>query len=63
MKQELMQEIMSQLSALGLPVEQSDKTDLMIDAELLDATLVSEKKLKYEAMILLDEGDADRQDV
>ncbi len=58
MKQELMQEIMSQLSALGLPVEQSDKTDLMIDAELLDATLVSgKKKLKYEAMILLDEGD------
>lgn len=58
MKQELMQDIMSQLSALGLPVEQSDKTDLMIDAELLDATLVSgKKKLKYEAMILLDEGD------
>lgn len=58
MKQELMQEIMSQLSALGLPVEQSDKTDLIIDAELLDATLVSgKKKLKYEAMILLDEGD------
>lgn len=58
MKQDVMQEISVQLSALGLPVLASDKTDLAIDAELLDAAVLGgKKKLKYEAMILLDEGD------
>lgn len=58
MKQELMQEITSQLSALGLPVSRSDKTDLAIDAELLDAAILGgKKKLRYEAMLLLDETD------
>ena len=56
MKQELMQEIKSQLSTLGLPAAPSDKTDLMIDAELMDASFIGgKKKLRYEAMILLDE--------
>lgn len=58
MKQDVMQEISVQLSALGLPVLPSDKTDLAIDAELLDAAVLGgKKKLRYEAMILLDEGD------
>ena len=57
MKQELMQEIKSQLSNLGLPAAPSDKTDLMIDAELMDASFIGgKKKLRYETMILLDEG-------
>lgn len=56
MKQELMQEIKSQLSNLGLPATPSDKTDLMIDAELMDASFIGgKKKLRYESMILLDE--------
>ena len=56
MKQELMQEIKSQLSKLGLPAALSDKTDLMIDAELMDASFIGgKKKLRYESMILLDE--------
>ena len=56
MKQDLMQEIVSQLSALGLSAAASDKTDLVIDAELVDAAFSMGKvKLKYEAMILLDE--------
>jgi len=58
MKQELMQEITSQLAVLGLPAVRSDKTDLVIDEELLDAVVLGgKKKLRYEAMILLDEGD------
>ena len=58
MKQELLQEITSQLASLGLPAMESDKTDLAIDAELLDAAFSNgKKKLKYEAMILLDEAD------
>ena len=56
MKQDVMQEISVQLSALGLPVLPSDKTDLAIDAELLDASFsLGKKKLKYESLILLDE--------
>ena len=56
MKQALMQEIVSQLSALGLVAAASDKTDIAIDAELVDAAFSTGKvKLKYEAMILLDE--------
>ncbi len=58
MKQELMNEIVSQLSELGLSAVASDKTDLSIDVELLDAGFsTGKKKLKYEAMILLDEKD------
>ena len=58
MKQELLQEIETQLSATGIKAERSDKTDLSVDAELLDASFsTGKKKLRYEAMILLDEAD------
>lgn len=58
MKQDLLLEIESQLSAIGIRAERSDKTDLSVDAELLDASFsTGKKKLRYEAMILLDEGE------
>ena len=58
MKKDLLLEIQSQLSALGMSAATGDKTDLTIDAELIDAVfLTGKKKLRYEAMILLDEGD------
>ncbi len=56
MKQELMQQIALQLSALGIRAVASDKTDLAIDEELLDAAVLGgKKKLRYEALMLLDE--------
>ena len=58
MKKDLLLEIQTQLSALGLAVKASDKTDLILDTELLDASFsTGKRKLQYEAMILLDEGD------
>lgn len=58
MKQDLLQEMETQLSAIGIKAERSDKTDLSVDAELLDASFsTGKKKLRYEAMILLDEAD------
>ncbi len=58
MKHDLMQEIENQLSAMGIAAAKSDKTDLSIDAELLDASFsTGKKKLRYEASILLDEHD------
>lgn len=58
MKQDLLQEIETQLTAIGLKAERNDKTDLSVDAELLDASFsTGKKKLRYEAMILLDEGE------
>ena len=58
MKQELLQEIETQLSATGIKAERSDKTDLSVDAELLDASFsTGKKKLRYEAMFLLEEAD------
>ena len=58
MKQDLLHEIESQLSANGLKAERSDKTDLSVETELLDASFsTGKKKLHYEAMILLDESD------
>jgi len=43
---------------MGIAVTKGDKTDLSIDVELLDASFsTGKKKLKYEAMILLDEAD------
>ena len=56
MKQDLLQEIETQLSSLGIHAEKGGKTDLSIDVELLDASFsTGKKKLKYESMILLDE--------
>lgn len=58
MKKDLLLEIQSQLGTLGMSAATGDKTDLMIDAELVDAAFsTGKKKLRYEAMILLDEGD------
>ena len=58
MKKELLLEIENQISALGISVTTGEKTDLTIDAELLDASFsTGKKKLHYEAMILLDEAD------
>ena len=58
MKKELLLEIENQISALGISVATGEKTDLTIDAELLDASFsTGKKKIKYEAMILLDEAE------
>ena len=58
MKKELLLEIENQISALGISVATGEKTDLSIDAELLDASFsTGKKKIKYEAMILLDEAE------
>lgn len=58
MKKELLLEIENQISALGISVTTGEKTDLTIDAELLDASFsTGKKKIKYEAMILLDEAE------
>lgn len=58
MKKDLLLEIQTQLGALGMSAAAGDKTDLVIDAELVDAAFsTGKKKLRYEAMILLDEGD------
>lgn len=58
MKKDLLLEIQTQLGTLGMSAATGDKTDLMIDAELVDASFsTGKKKLTYEAMILLDEGD------
>jgi hypothetical protein len=43
---------------MGISVTRGDKTDLSIDAELLDASFShGKKKLRYEASILLEEHD------
>lgn len=58
MKKELLLEIENQISALGISVTTGEKTDLTIDAELLDASFsTGKKRIKYEAMILLDEAE------
>ena len=58
MKQDLLHEIETQLSALGINTTKDGNTDLSIDVELLDASFsIGKKKIKYEAMILLDEPD------
>ena len=58
MKQDLLHEIETQISALGINTTKGGNTDLSIDVELLDASFsIGKKKIKYEAMILLDEPD------
>ena len=58
MKKDLLLEIETLLSNMGIAVTKGDKTDLSIDVELLDASFsTGKKKLKYEAMILLDDAD------
>jgi hypothetical protein len=58
MKKDLLLEIETLLSNMGITVTKGDKTDLSIDVELLDASFsTGKKKLNYEAMILLDDAD------
>jgi hypothetical protein len=58
MKQDLIQEIVTKLSSIGVRAEAGDKTDLTINEELLDASFsTGKKKVRYESMILLDEAD------
>lgn len=58
MKQELIQEIVNNLSSIGVRTEAGGKTDLSINEELLDAGFsTGKKKIRYEAMILFDEAD------
>ena len=58
MKQDLLHEIETQISALGINTTKGGNTDLSIDVELLDASFsTGKKKIEYEAMILLDEPD------
>ncbi|MEA4870919.1 MAG: hypothetical protein VB062_09875 [Christensenella sp.] len=58
MKQDLLQEIESQLTTLGIRPTRGKEADLAIDTELVDAGFsTGKKKLRYEALILLDESD------
>jgi hypothetical protein len=58
MKQDLLTEIENQLTTMGIAVVKGGKTDLAVDAELLDAGFsTGKKKIRYEAMILADEAD------
>ncbi len=58
MKRDLLMEIENQLSAMGIVAAKGDKTDLSVDAELLDASFsTGKKKIRYEASILLDEAE------
>lgn len=58
MKKELLQEIETGLSSIGVKATPDEKTDLAIDTELLDASFsTGKKKIHYESMILLDESD------
>ena len=58
MKQDLLQEIGTQLASMGVAAAKADNTDLSIDAELLDAGFsTGKKKIRYEAQILADEAD------
>lgn len=58
MKQDLLQEIETQLGTMGIAVVKGDKTDIAVDAELLDASFsTGKKKIRYEALIYADESD------
>jgi hypothetical protein len=58
MKNEMMQEIENQLSAMGVSVVKGGQTDLSVDVELLDAGFsTGKKKIRYETSILLDESE------
>ena len=58
MKHDLLQEIENQLALMGIQTAKGEKTDLSIDAELLDASFsTGKKKIRYESMILADEAE------
>ncbi|HRX58079.1 MAG TPA: hypothetical protein P5075_04835 [Eubacteriales bacterium] len=58
MKQQILAQIETRLAQIGVSAKPDEKTDLAIDAELLDAKFsTGKKKIRYEAMILADEAD------
>ena len=58
MKEQIVSQIESKLSELGIDAQKGPKTDLAIDIELLDAAFsTGKRKINYESMILVDESD------
>ena len=58
MKQQILSQIESKLGAIGVIAKPDVKTDLFVEAELLDASFsTGKKKIRYEAAILADEAD------
>jgi hypothetical protein len=57
MKQQILTQIETRLAQIGVSAKPDEKTDLAIDAELLDAKFsTGKKKIRYESMILADEA-------
>ncbi len=58
MKQQILSQIEAKLSAIGVAAKTDAKTDLLVEAELLDISFGSgKKKIRYEAAILADENE------
>ena len=58
MKQDVLQEIESQLTTMGIRPVRGGQTDLSVDTELIDAGFsTGKKKIHYEALILLDKAE------
>ncbi len=58
MKQQILSQIEAKLSAIGVAAKTGAKTDLLVEAELLDISFGSgKKKIRYEAAILADENE------
>jgi len=56
MKEQILSQITSELAAIGLEAKPDEKTDLVVEAELLDAKFsTGKKKIRYECAILADE--------
>ena len=56
MKEQILSQITSELAAIGLQAKPDEKTDLVFEAELLDAKFsTGKKKIMYECAILADE--------
>ena len=56
MKQQILKQIESQLSAIGVTARADAATDLLVEAELLDISFgTGKKKIRYEAAVLADE--------
>lgn len=57
MKQQILSEISSKLSALGIPVQNGNGADITISTEFLDASWsTGRKKINYEASVFIDEA-------
>lgn len=58
MKEQILSQITSELAAIGLQTKPDEKTDLVIETELLDAKFsTGKKKISYECAILADEAE------